>query len=128
MHVLTVFLSSYYLLASIILCLYNVYLQICQVFSFNTSDTFTIANESEQIMIDPSDRRGQMYLRYMGPGDPGVAGPRYVHIYSRTCMDEVCCNTVLLPHHFTETLVCICTVTSHEPLLLPLLSENLIGY
>ena len=120
---------------SIILCLY-MYLQICQAENVNSSNTFTIANGSEQIMINPSDSRGQMYLRYTGPGEPGsgVAGPRYETytrsyiIYSRMCTNEVCCITVFLHHHFTESLQCICTVTSHRPLLLPLLGENLIGY
>ena len=61
---------------SIILCLY-LYLQICQVENMNPSNTFTIANESEQIIMDPTDRRGQMYLRYTGPGQDG-RGPRYI--------------------------------------------------
>ena len=43
-------------------------LQICQAENINPSNTFTTANGSEQIIIDPSDRRGQMYLRYTGPG------------------------------------------------------------
>ena len=44
-------------------------------------------------MIDPSDRRGQMYLSYRGPGEPSshVAGPRYVrytrnYIYILECV------------------------------------------
>ena len=66
---------------SIILCLY---LQICQAENINPSNTFTIANGNEQIMTDPSDRRGQMYLSYRGPGEPnsGVQGPRCVR-YTR---------------------------------------------
>ena len=58
------------------------YLQICQAENVNPSNTFTIANESEQIMIDPSDPRGQTYLRYTGPGQDG-SGPRYVR-YTRS--------------------------------------------
>ena len=53
------------------------YLQICQAENVNPRNTFTIANGSEQIMIDPSDPRGQTYLRYTGPGQDG-SGPRYV--------------------------------------------------
>ena len=48
-------------------CILHV-LQICQAENINPSNTFTTANGSEQIIIDPSDRRGQMYLRYTGPG------------------------------------------------------------
>ena len=55
------------------------YLQICQAENVNPSNTFTIANGSEQIMIDPS---GQTYLRYTGPGQDG-SGPRYVK-YTRS--------------------------------------------
>ena len=54
-------------------------LQICQTEN-NPMNTYVIANDNEQIIIDPSDSRGQIYLRYTGPGEPGsgVAGPRYV--------------------------------------------------
>ena len=45
--------------------------------------THVIANDNEQIMIDPSDSRGQMYLRYTGPGQAGIEGPRYVR-YTRS--------------------------------------------
>lgn len=67
------------------------YLQICQAEYSNPSNTYTIANGNEQIMTDPSDRRGQMYLSYRGPGElqSGVAGPRcvrytrnYIYMYS----------------------------------------------
>ena len=47
-------------------------LQICQTELANQGNTFTIANGGEQIMIDTTDSRGQMYLHYTGPG------PRYV--------------------------------------------------
>lgn len=69
----------------VLFCAYTMYLQICQVYNPNTSNIFTIANGSEQIMIDPSDRRGQMYLNYRGPGEPnsGVQGPRYMR-YTRS--------------------------------------------
>ena len=63
------------------LCLY-MYLQICQAENVNPRNTFTIANRSEQIMIDPSDPRGQTYLHYTGPGQDG-SGPRYVK-YTRS--------------------------------------------
>ena len=75
----------------VLFCAYTMYLQICQVYNPNTSNTFTIANENEQILTDPSDSRGQMYLSYRGPGEPqsGVAGPRcvrytrnYIYMYS----------------------------------------------
>ena len=55
---------------SIILYLY-MYLQICQTENIS-SYTYVIANDTEQIMIDSSDSRGQTYLRYTGPG------PRYM--------------------------------------------------
>ena len=55
------------------------YLQICQAENVNPRNTFTIANESEQIMIDLS---GQTYLRYTGPGQDG-SDPRYVK-YTRS--------------------------------------------
>ena len=74
--------SEWYLVVvgetSIILCL-HMYLQICQAEVRNPSNTFTIANGSEQIIIDPS---GQTYLRYTGPGQDG-SGPRYVK-YTRS--------------------------------------------
>ena len=40
-------------------------------------NTYVIANDNEQIILDPSDSRGQIYLHYTGPG------PRYVR-YSRS--------------------------------------------
>ena len=48
-------------------CIY-INLQICQAELANQNNTFTIANGVEQIIIDPSDPRGQVYLYYTGPG------------------------------------------------------------
>ena len=67
--------------------MYSQICQVCQACLLRNETRYiiyTIANESEQIMIDPSDRRGQMYLSYRGPGEPSsrVAGPRYVR-YTR---------------------------------------------
>lgn len=67
-------------------CIIHV-LQICQAENINPSNTFTTANGSEQIIIDPSDWRGQMYLRYTGPGS------RYVQ-YTRSCTYTI--STVFL--------------------------------
>ena len=40
------------------------HLQICQFEIFDQSTTHEIADEGEQIMIDSSDSRGQVYLQY----------------------------------------------------------------
>ena len=54
------------------------HLQICQSEILNPSSSFSIADEIEYIMIDPSDSQGQMYMHYTGP--PGRAGIRYVRL------------------------------------------------
>ena len=86
------------------------YLQICQGWK-NSRYTYTIANESEQIILDSCDRRGQLYLHYTGPGqaESGVAGPRYIRytgsyyqilysLYSRIYTNEACCILQYLYH------------------------------
>ena len=55
-----------------------IHLQICQSEILNPSSSFSIADEIEYIMIDPSDSQGQMYMHYTGP--PGRAGIRYMRL------------------------------------------------
>ena len=50
----------------------------CQFETLNPSSSYAIANESEQVVVDQSDSRGQMFLRYTGPGQDGSA-PRYIY-------------------------------------------------
>ena len=55
------------------------HLQICQIPNFDPTSSYDIADGNEQIMIDPSDSRGQVYLQYSGPGDNG-GSPRYMEL------------------------------------------------
>lgn len=54
----------------------SLHLQICQIPNSDPSTSYDIADNDEQIMIDSSDTRGQVYLQYTGPGSGG-GPPRY---------------------------------------------------
>lgn len=56
----------------------QIHLQVCQFETLNPSSSYAIANESEQIVVDPTDSRGQIYLHYTGPGQDGSV-PRYIY-------------------------------------------------
>ena len=50
--------------------------QVCQILNSDPSTSDDIADDNEQIIIDPSNTRGQVYLHYTGPGS-GLGPPRY---------------------------------------------------
>ena len=53
--------------------------QVCQIPNFDPSTSYDIADADEQIMIDPSDNRGHVYLQYSGSGSGG-GPPRYMEL------------------------------------------------
>ena len=56
----------------------QIHLQVCQFETLPPSSSYAIANESEQIVVDPTDSRGQISLHYTGPGQDGSV-PRYIY-------------------------------------------------